>query len=98
MKNLNFISSIILAAIFFLAIFSTSEVSAQSTGKNKKSNNTNQSLNRINAEILALEKELANLELVAKQNNVDLGKPYNYTILDKIETVAITEEKATAKK
>ena len=34
---------------------------------------------------------------LAKQNNVDLGKPYNYMILNKTASVAVLDEKATAK-
>ncbi len=94
MKNLNFISATILTVIF---TFTVSSASAQSTGKSKKINTTSQSVARINAEILALETELANIELVAKQNNVDLGKPYDYMILDRTATVATAEEKQTAK-
>lgn len=97
MKNINLTSSIIFAAIFSLAIFSNSEANAQSSVKTEKVSYSKQSVAAINSEILVLERELASLEVVAKQNNVDLGKPYNYIILNKTASVAEVDEKATAK-
>jgi hypothetical protein len=98
MKNINLTPAIIVAAIFSLVTFSNSDANAQSCSKTDKVNNAKeQTLGSINAEILALERELASLEVVAKQNNVDLGKPYNYMILNKTASVAVLDEKATAK-
>lgn len=98
MKNINLTPAIIVAAIFSLTMFTSSDVNAQSCTKTDKTTSAKeQSLGSINAEILALERELASLELIAKQNNVDLGKPYNYMILNKTASVAVVEEKTTAK-
>jgi hypothetical protein len=98
MKNINLSPAFIVAAIFSLVISSNSDANAQSCSKTEKATVAKeQGLGSINAEILALERELASLEVVAKQNNVDLGKPYNYMILNKTASVAVVEEKATAK-
>lgn len=98
MKNINLTPAIIVAAIFSLVTFSNADVNAQSCAKTDKvACAKEQSLSSINSEILALERELASLEVVAKQNNVDLGKPYNYMILNKTASVAVLDEKATAK-
>ena len=103
MKYTNPIPAIITAVIFSFSIFSASEANAQSANKKESATVTKQNvqspiaigLGTINAEILALEKELANIELVAKQNNIDLGTSWSYMILNK--TVASNDEKATAK-
>jgi hypothetical protein len=93
MKNINLISIAIIAVIF-----SISDSNAQSCAKTDKAACAKeQSLSSINSEILALERELFNIEAVAQQNNVDLGKPYNYMILNKSASVAVLDEKATAK-
>ncbi len=97
MKNINLTPAIIVAAIFSLAIFSNSDANAQSSVKTEKVSYSKQSVAAINSEILALERELASLEVVAKQNNVDLGKPYDYVILNKTAFVAVADEKITAK-
>ncbi len=98
MKNINLTPAIIVAAIFSLVTFSNSDANAQSCAKADKATCAKeQSLSSINSEILALERELANIEAVAQQNNVDLGKPYNYMILNKSASVAVFDEKATAK-
>lgn len=98
MKNINLIPAIIVSAIFSLVTLSNSDANAQSCPKTDKATCVKeQSLSSINSEILALERELASLEVVAKQNNVDLGKPYNYMILNKTASVAAVDEKATAK-
>lgn len=101
MKKINFTHVIIVAAILLFAIFSNLDVSAQSCRKTKNvkcGKQKEQTLASINAEILTLETELANIELVAKQNNINLGKPYDYTVLDKTAIVAVVEEKTTARK
>ncbi|MCG3167270.1 MAG: hypothetical protein POELPBGB_03057 [Bacteroidia bacterium] len=92
MKNINLLSVIVVAAIF-----SITNANAQSCAKEKTTCSKEQTLGSINAEILALERELANIEMVAQQNNVDLGKPYQYMILNKTAAVAVVDEKATAK-
>ena len=97
MKNIKLTPAIIIASIFSLAIFSNTDASAQSSVKREKVSYSKQSVAAINSEILALERELASLEVVAKENNVDLGKPYDYVILNKTASLAIVEEKATAK-
>jgi len=98
MNNINLTPAIIVAAIFSVAVFSSNTANAQSCGKTVKVNCVNpQTMGSINAEILALERELANIEVVAQRNNVDLGKPYNYMILNKTASVAVAEEKTTAK-
>ena len=97
MKNINLTPAIIVAAIFSLAIFSNSDANAQSSVKTEKVSYSKQSVAAINSEILALERELASLEVVAKQNNVDLGKRYDYVILNKTAFVAVADEKITAK-
>jgi hypothetical protein len=97
MKNINLTPAIIVAAIFSLVIFSNSDANAQSSVKKEKVSYSKQSVAAINSEILGLERELASLEVFAKQNNVDLGKPYEYMILNKTAFVAVVEEKATAK-
>lgn len=97
MKNINLTPAIIVATIFSLAIFSNSDANAQSSVKTEKVSYSKQSVAAINSEILALERELASLEVVAKQNNVDLGKPYDYVILNKTAFVAVADEKITAK-
>ncbi len=98
MKNIILTPAIIVAAIFSIALFLSSDANAQSCAKTDKvAFAKEQSLSSINSEILALERELASLEVVAKQNNVDLGKPYNYMILNKTASVAVLDEKATAK-
>ncbi len=98
MKNINLTPAIIVAAIFSLVTFSNSDANAQSCAKTDKATCAkDQSISSINSEILALERELANIEAVAQQNNVDLGKPYNYMILNKSASVAVLDEKATAK-
>ncbi len=97
MKNINLSPAIIVAAIFSIVIFSNSEANAQSSVKTEKVSYSKQSVAAINSEILALERELASLEVVAQKNNVDLGKPYDYVILNKTAFVAVADEKATAK-
>jgi|GEM_PF-2836640 len=99
-KNIKLTPAIFIAAIFSLAIGATTDANAQSANNKDKVcavTQSEQSLGDINAEILALEKELANIELIAKQNNIDLGKTWSYIILNKVSTASLTEEKATAK-
>lgn len=99
MKN-NILTTAFIAVFVLTAVFSSSDVNAQSCSKSEKTicaKQNPQTLSAINAEILALEKELAQIEILAKQYNVDLGKPHNYMILNKTADVGVNEEKTTAK-
>lgn len=101
MKNRNLTPAIIAALILSFGLFATTDVNAQSCKEKQKTacaKHNPQTLKAINAEIMMLEIELANIESVAKQNNIDLGTPYSYSMIDNKNAVAVVEDKSVAKK